>query len=250
LFEIFFLIPLIAWVLLGADSTVDQVANMLLNIPDFLLQRINVNQLFQIYNSYYGLGTHWSAAVIYSLLFIGLSKHLHDKLDVKNSLNISLTTGFVGLSIASFEFYWQFSYAYFQNQWWVLHLQFPQARILMQNMLLAFAGILVLAGLNWKEYTLNIDKVTILAFLGTLGLCLLWWYYPFPTTPLTVYIQGFGNWTSSTHFPQTMYTIQPSMTDAFGNMYHVNDLGVHLVNNLAKIMMTLSFYSLFKLKHK
>ncbi len=182
LFEIFFIIPLVCWVLLGSDSTVDQIEYAILNIPNFLLGKLDSNGLLQIYNSYYGLGTHWSAPVIYSLLFIGVSKHLHDKLDTKNSLNLSLTAGVVALTIAAFEFYWQFSYAVFQNQWWVLSLQPPELTIIMRNVLFAVAGFVVLFGLNWKEYKLNIDKITILSFLSTIGLVLLWWFYPFPTT--------------------------------------------------------------------
>jgi hypothetical protein len=37
---------------------------------------------------------------------------------------------------------------------------------------------------------------------------------------------------------------------AYGIMYHVEDAGVHLTNNLAKIFMTLVFYSLFKIKKR
>jgi len=250
LFNIFFLIPLIAWLLLGADSTADQVANMMVNIPNFLTQKITLNELLKIYNSYYGLGTHWSASVIYSLLFIGISKHLSDKLDIRNSLNLSLTTGFVGITIATFEFYWQFSYYYFQNQAWILTFKFPQARILTQNIMFMAVGMIVLLGLNYKVVKLNINRLTVAFFLITIGLCLLWWYYPFQTQKLTVHIEGYGAWTSSQRFPQTMYTIQPNVNVAYGKMYHIEDPGVHLLNNLLKIVMTLSFYSLFKIKKK
>jgi len=245
LFQIFFLIPLIAWVLLGSDSTADQVANLLLNIPSFVLGKINLTQLLQIYNSFYGLGMHWSASVIYSLFFIGISKYLNEKLNVKNSLNLSLTTGFTGLTIACFEFYWQFSYAYFQNQPWIIRFVFPQARILLQNILFATVGVIVLVGLNWREYKLNIDKLTVLSFLATIGLMFFWWYYPFPVQHLTV-----GNWISSQRFPQTMYTISPYGSAGYGLMYHVEDAGVHLTNTLCKIAMSLFFYSLFKIKYR
>lgn len=249
LFEAFFLVPLTLWVLLGSDSTADQVAYLFLNVPNFLLQKINLAELLQIYNSYYGLGTHWSAAVIYSLLFIGISKHLRNKLEVKNSLNIALTSGFVGLTIASFEFFWMGSFFIFQNQPWILRLQFPQARIIMQNVMFALMGIVVLLGFNWKDYKLNIDKRTVLFFLATLGLILLWWHYPFPTETLTVQTD-YGVWVSSQNFPQTMYTIAPNKQVAYGIMYHIEDAGVHLVNNLCKIAMTLTFYSLFKIQKR
>ena len=245
LFDIFFLIPLILWVLLGADSTADQLVNFLLNIPNFLLGNITFNGLTKIYDSYYGLGTHWSAAVIYSLLFIGISKHLRDELEAKNSENLALTTGFVAFTIGTFEYFWQVSYFIFQNQPWILRFQFPQARIILQNTLFLLTGAIVLLGFNWKEYKLNIDKRTITFFLATVSLILLWWMCPFETTPLTV-----GSWTSSSHFPQTMYTVAPSSQVAYGIMYHVENPGVHLVNNLTKIFMTFAFYSLFRIRRR
>jgi hypothetical protein len=245
LFQIFFLIPMLCWLLLGADSTADQVMNLLLNIPNWLLGHITLNQLIAIYNSWYGLGTHWSASVIYTLLFIGISKHLRDKLEVENSLNLAITTGFVGLTIAAFEFTWMASYYVFQGQHWIFSLQFPQLRIILQDMLFAFTGLLVLAGFNWKRYKLNVDKLTALAFTATIGLLLLWWFYPFPTQQITV-----GAWTSRPMFPQTMWTIQPNPNVAYGELYYTANEGVHLVNNLAKIAMTLAFYSLFKIKER
>lgn len=244
-FQIFFLTPLLLWLLLGADSTADQLAYFLWNIPSFLLQKITFNQLLEIYNSWYGLGTHWSAPVIYSLLLIGISKHLREKLDVRNSLNLSLTTGFVGLTIASFEFFWLGSYYFWQNQHWILTLQFPQGQIIIRNMLFALVGMIVLLGLNWKEYKFNIDKITILSFLATIGLVWWWWFYPFSTEQLVV-----GNWVSSIHFPQNMYIVNVDSTVAYGIAYHIENAGVHLVNNLTKIAMTLTFYSLFRIKHR
>lgn len=238
------------WVLLGADSTADQLAYFVLNAPSFLLQKISLSEWIGIYNRYYGLGTHWSAAVIYSLLLIGISKHLRDNLDIKNSLNLALTTGFVGLTIACFEFFWMGSYYIFQGQHWILSLQLPQLRIIIQNILFLLPGVLVLLGLNWKEYKLNIDKYTMLSFFAMFMLIFFWWFYPFPTPKLTVPIEGHGLWESSTHFPQTMYTIQPSTKDAYGIMHHVEDAGVHLTNNLTKIFMTLGFYSLFKIQKR
>jgi len=250
IFEIFFVIPLILWVLLGADSTVEQLTYFIFNFPNVVLQKITVAEWFQIYNSYYGLGTHWSASVIYSLLLIGISKHLREKLDVKNSANLALTTGFVGITIACFEFFWMSSYYLFQNQPWILSLQFPQFRIILQNVMFLAPGIIILLGFNWKEYKLNFNKITVITFLGTIALILFWWFYPFSTPQLTVPIEGYGLWRSSPNFPQTMYTVQPSIKDASGIMYHIDDAGVHLLNNLTKIFMTLTFYNLFKIKSR
>lgn len=241
----FFLMPLLAWLLLGADSTIDQVMWMLMDIPS-----MNFNHMIQIYNQYYGLGTHWSASVIYAALFIGISKHLSDKLAVRNSLNLCLTTGFVGLSIATFEFTWMINYAYWQHQPWVVTAQWPQLRIILQDILFAMPGIITLSALNWKEYRLNINRKTELLLLSTEFLFLLWWFYPFPVHQLTIALQDGSIWRSTQNFPQTMYTIDMNPTDALavGEMFHADDPAVHLVNNLAKISMTTFFYSIFKIQ--
>jgi hypothetical protein len=243
--EIFVLIPLIAWILLGADSTIDQLTNLVLNTPRFLLQQINLQQLLAIYNSYYGLGTHWSASVIYGLMLIGISKHLHEKLAIKNSLNLALTAGFVGIAIGCFEFTWQISYAVLQNQWWVIQFQFPQARILLQNFEFLLIGTLALLVLKNRGLHLNWSLRTYGYAAATMGLFLLWWNYGlfFPVQQLTV-----GAWTSTIYFPQTMYTVQMNPMVAVGEMFYVANEGVHLLNNVAKIMMTLMFYSLFQVK--
>jgi len=247
--EIFVIPPLLFWALLGSDSTADQLACFIFNIPNCLLGKISLDELFQIYQSWYGLGTHWSAAVIYGLLLVGISKHLHENLGIRNSENLCMTCGYVGFSISVFEFFWQFSYAYFQNQWWVVAFQFPQARILIQNLLFASVGIIVLLHYWALNFKLNISKKTIITFLLTIGLILMWWYYPFQTTQLTVETHH-KIWISSPQFPQTMYTIEMRQGDSFGELFYVADEGVHLLNNLAKIFMTLFFYNLFKVKRR
>lgn len=247
--EIFVFPALIAWALFGSDSTADQVAWTIFNIPNFLLGKTTHTQLFQIYNGYYGLGTHWSAVVIYGLMLVGTSYYLNKNLDIHNSLNISLTTGFVCLAIATFEFYWQISYAIFQNQWWVLKFQYPQARILIQNFMFLTTGLIVLFGINWKNYKLNIDKITVISFFATIMLIFFWWFYPFEITQLTVQTNQ-GIWVSNNFFPQTMYTIALNKNVAMGTMFYVANEGVHLINSLTKIMMTITFYSLFKIKYR
>lgn len=250
LLELVVIIPLIFWVLLGPDSTAEQLAYLIFNFPAFLTGSITFHQLIDIYNSYYGLGTHWSAAVIYGLLFIGLSKYFRDKLEIKNSENLSLTTGFVGLAIGSFEFFWMSSYYFFQGQTWILTLQWPQLRIILQNILFLLPGLIIIFGMNHKEYKLNFNKKTLLYLLITISLVFLWWHYPFPVQQLTIEIEGYGTWTSSTNFCQTMYTIDLNVLDnvAVGEMFHVEDSAVHLLNNVCKIFWTLTFYKLSKIK--
>jgi len=252
LLEIFVLIPLICWVLLGSDSTIDQVAWLLFNIPNLLMGSINFSQWISIYGNYYGLGTHWSASVIYGLLFVGVSRYLRQKMKTYNSENLALTTGFVGLAIGTFEFFWMGSYYFFQKQHWILSLNFPQFRIIFQNLLFLAPGIIILLGMNWKKYKLNLNRITILYFFTTLFFVLLWYNYPFPTKQLTVYVEGYGTWISSPNFPQTMFTIDMNLMDglAVGKMFFIDNPGVHFVNNICKIFWTLTFYNLAKIKKK
>jgi len=252
LLEIFVLVPLLCWVLLGADSTIDQVAWLLYHLPSVITGSITVHQWLNIYGSYYGLGTHWSASVIYGLLLIGVSRYLWKHHNVVNSFNLAITTGFVGLAISSFEFFWMISYYVFQNQPWILSFQPPQFRIIRQGFIFLLPALVVLFGLNWKDYTLNFNKRTLFLFLSTIFFVILWINYPFPVEPLSVEIVGYGTWTSSPQFPQTMYTIDMDVTDsmAVGEMFHIDNPAVHFVNNMCKIFWTLTIYNLAKIKKR
>lgn len=243
------LLPLILWVFLGSDSTAEQVAFFLWNLPKFVLGKITFPEWIAYYSNYYGLGTHWSASVIYGLLFVGVSKYLREKTNTVNSENLAVTIGFVGLAIATFEFFWMGSYYIFQNQHWILSLRYPQLRIIMQNVLFASPGIIAIPGM-WKKYKLNLEWKTWICLFITVGLVLLWWYYPFPTQQLSVPVIGYGTWVSSSNFPQTMYTIDMDISDkiAVGDMFHIEAPDVHLLNNLTKVFWTLTFYSLSKIK--
>jgi len=63
-------------------------------------------------------------------------------------------------------------------------------------------------------------------------------------------VEGYGLWTSSKFFPQTMYTIASKTWLGYGELYYVANDSIHLVNNLTKIFWTLTLYSIFKLKKK
>ena len=244
-------ICLLAHFLLGSDSTIEQLAFFIWNIPSFLVRTITFNQLTHTFSDYYGLGTHWSAGVIYGLMFLGLSKYLRDKHDVVNSENLCMTTGFVGITIASFEFFWMTSYYFFQNQTWILSSTFPQLRIILQNLLFIIPALIIILGITLeKEYAFNIGNKMLIYASATILCVLLWWYYPFPVDQLSVYIEGFGTWTSSIYFPQTMYTVDMNLTDslAVGEMYYVPNSAIHFVNNITKIFWTLTFYEVFKIR--
>jgi len=253
LFQIFFIIPLACWLLLGSDSTIDQAAYLIfVGIPNFLLGHYSFNQLLATYSNHYGLGTHWSASVIYTLLFIGISKHLREELDLKNSENLAFTTCFVGLTIATFEFFWMISYYHFQNQTWILSLRFPQLRIILQNVMFSLPAIIIFPFWKWKTHHFNINTKTLFYVSTTIILILIWFNYGliFPVEQLKVDVEGFGTWISSKRFPQTMYTIDMNVSDniAVGEMFYVQNNAIHFVNNTAKIMLSLAFYNLFKIR--
>jgi len=244
-------ICLTAHFLLGSDSTMEQVAFFIWNIPGFLIGKISFDQLTHTFSDYYGLGTHWSAGVIYGLMFIGLSKYLRENLECINSENLCLTTGFVGLAIATFEFFWMGSYYLFQNQKWILSLAFPQFRIILQNILFTIPATIIISGiLIEKQYKFNLSRRTKMFFIITILCVLTWWFYPFNVEQLVIYIQGYGLWISSKLFPQTMYTIDLNLLDniAVGEMFYVGNSAVHFTNNITKIFWTLTFYELFKIR--
>jgi hypothetical protein len=265
LFDTFFMLPLVAWVLLGSDSTIDQVAWLLYSFPSLVLGKITFSEWVSVFWKYYGLGTHWSASVIYSALFIGLSKHLRERLWIINSENLCITCGFVGLTISAFEFFWMGSYYIFQDQHWILSFYMPQFNLILQKVLFSLPAFVVAIGLYLgydeqtkktflrNDYSFNFDKYTVLFGFSALALILLWWNYGlfFPVQQLSVETSG-GLWTSSPHFTQTMYTIDMNPLDkiSVGEIFYVQNDAVHLLNNLTKISMTLFFYSLFKIRKR
>jgi hypothetical protein len=252
LFIFFFLVPLGCWLMLGTDSTVDQLAQLIIHTPEFLLQKISFDRWTHYYSDYYGLGTHWSASVIYTLLFVGISKQLSDKLEVSGSQNIALTAGFVGLSITTFEMLWMGSYYLFQKQTWILSLNVPQFNIIWQKLLFATPALIVFIGLDRKRFRFNTNWVTFLLLCASIILWGLWINYGniFPTQQISVQVEGMGTWTSSPLFPQTMYTVDMNVLDrvAIGEMFYVQNDSLHFLNNICKISMSLFFYNLAKIK--
>lgn len=255
IFQVIFLPSIIFWVLGGSDSTMNQIASLTIHFPNLLLGKINFNEFVSHYWNNYGLGVHWSAPVIYSLLFIGISKRLSDiDIGVIKSENVAVTTGFVGMSIAVFEFFWLGSYYFFQDQHWVLSLGLYQGRILFQNMVFLIPALVIIIGLNREEYKFNLELKTWMYLGITLSLVFVWINYGlyFPINQLSVPVNGYkdGVWVSSLRFPQTLYTVDINLMDnvSVGEMFFVPNDAIHLLNNLSKIFMSLFFYSLFKLK--
>jgi len=245
------------WFILGFDSTVEQIIPMSLQksapclafaLPNFLFGKISLPQLIEQTYINYGLGTHWSAVIIYGLFFIGISKHL-ELHRVKKSLNFTLTSSFTLLTISVFELGWMYSYAVFQNQPWVFNIRHSP---FLMNIIFLFFGVWGVLYTYLARYVkdaqlhdlrFNLTKLTILLFILSTLWWLLWIYYPFSVNHITV-----GSWTNSNFFPQTQYTINSNPNLYAGYPYHVEDNSVHFFNIGVKILLTCSMYRICKFR--
>lgn len=265
------------WIVIGFDSSAVQLDMFFLNLPKFLFKEITWNQLKTLFWSNYGKGVHWSAFVIYGLMFVGLSKYYNKKLNVFKSRNIVLSLGFTFLSIGLFEHFWHVSYYVFQEQHWILSWLWPQFRVLFQTLGLSLLGVFViilvslkhknlyhLFNFRNKEYywqpetnmpylKLNFDGLSFIFLLITFFSICLWWFYPFPTQQISVpveTVEGVVLWTSSKFFPQTVYTVETNLLDNInaGNQFWIRNDLLHLVNTVCKVFYTLTIYNVAKLK--
>lgn len=262
------------WMVLGWDSCASQLELFVKNLPDYFSGNISWGDLVAIYHGEYGKGMHWSAFPIYGLCFWGLSRYYSDRLRLRGSRNICLSFGFTFLSIGLFEHFWHWSYYYFQNQPWILQWLWPQARILIQTLSFTFLGlfIVVLISLghnklyhlfdwkgtpyywqpetHFKRYHLNMNKTTFILATLTFLSVFLWWFYPFPTEQLTVNVIGGSLWTSSKHFPQTVYTVETNLLDniSAGEQFYLRNDLLHGVNTVCKVLFTLTIYNIGKVK--
>jgi len=230
----------------GFDASLSQLSYPL---TELIMGRGLDQAIFDFFDQY-GKGCHWSAAIIYYLFFVALSKHFR-KLGIVNSLNVGFTTCFTALTIAAFEYFWNFSFYIFQNQPWILSFTPPQTLISLQNLVFASLGLLRIGNINWKIVKPNLNKWTLIFLFATAFLIVFWWIYGLilPVQQISVEIQT-GTWTSSKYFPQTVYTINRTPLDAIydSQQYWVPNDFLHLVNTLTKIFLTLTFLNIFKLK--
>jgi hypothetical protein len=209
----------------------------------------------------YGKNTHWSAFVFYGFMYYFLSLY-YSRHGIVKSRNFVLSFGFTFLSIGVFEFIWQYLYAYGQQQFWVITWEMPQLRILIQCAIFTILGVFVLVMLglehlkSWHNasphyfdiYNLNLNWQTMLLGLATAVCFYYWYYYPLPLTYISVSRDFAANWVNTNHFPQTLYTIQQSLSLNAGTQFYVPDNFLHLVNNIAKLLLTAFFYSLARLR--
>jgi len=244
----------ILWLFQGFDSSVEQIEYFILNVPSYILGKITWSQLVFYYTDPYGKYVHYSAFVIYMLFFVGISKYLREKLDVVNSQNITASICFVAFSVGVFEYFWNISYYFLQNQTWVLTFEMPQFRILLQNIFMITVGLMFILGIDWKKYKPNLDKWTSIFLTYTILLIIVWCLYGliFPVQTISVQVSGYGTWHSTLYFPQTVYTVDTNILDhvAAGEQFWIQNDLLHLVNTSCKIFLTLTIFNILKIKRR
>ena len=135
----FALVCLALWVIMGFDSSPLQFVEVLYNLPSVLLGHRTLSSLTSLYNSFYGKEMHYSAFVIYVLLYWGLSRNWA-RVGVAKTKNVIYSFGAMFLAIGLFEWYWIGCFGVFQHQPWVYTWKMPQLRILFQNLSFTVAG--------------------------------------------------------------------------------------------------------------
>lgn len=258
----FAIVFLAAWIVFGFDSTPLQFIHVLYDgLPGLIVGQKGWADLVQIYNLYYGKEMHYSAFVIYFLLYWVLSRNWR-RVGVIGFKNVAYSFIVMFLAIACFEWFWILSYAIIQNQPWVATWQWPQLKILLQNLFFTVTGALgalyiwvdsyilkdkEIIGRNW--HFIRSWKLWILVALSVAA-ALLWIFYPWPVHQISVQLANGQVWQSSRLFPQTLYTVDLNPADAVnaGDWFYVQNDLVHAVNTAVKVLWAASAYMLFKVK--
>ena len=246
---ILFAISLAAWAFFGWDSTwnmIQPIEQMLYHDPENLLQSLlDPNSALRAeMQSYYGVGDHWSALVIYGLAYYYLSKHLQS-VGVVKSLNFFATTCLSLMNVGLFEIAWNNLYGRLHGQMWVCTIMWGTKQFSNLAMFYTFitVGILMLVMLWQRGYRVTFPKWKQALVVGAFALWLFWIFYPLPFTQITV-----EWWTSGKLFPQTFYAVNTGTMDNQILTPHwvQNDL-LHGVNTLVKVVTTAAYASLFML---
>lgn len=251
-----------AWIVLGFDSTIGQLIHFLYAMPSFLAGQLTVNQWTTIFFDQYGKEMHWSAFVFYGLCFYFLSRHF-EGMGITKSKNVSYSLALTLFSVGVFEFYWMASFAYFQNQPWVISPRWPQLRIILQNVAFVAVGVLGALYMWCDSYIFKDGKATEqrrwrfnwnwkagLLLSACVVTAVLWWYYPLPVEKFSVELETGVVWTNTNRFPQTLYTIDLDPTDNVnaGVWYWIENNYIHAINTLVKVLWTFTFFYVGKLK--
>jgi len=266
------LIGLTCWLLFGFDSNLGQPLQVIIKLPEYFSGELQLADLVAVWENYYGKEFHYSAVVIYGLCFYYLSKHF-EKLGTRGSRNVAYTSCLTWLSIGVFELYWMGSFSFFQGQTWVLKLEMPQLRIILQNIIgmLSAGGlgvfymyvesyqynpmhVLFLKPRQWvstgRKWRFNWNWLTYLLIAASVATAVLWWFYPGPVELLTVEYETGQVWTNSHRFPQTLYTIDVNPNDGInaGIWHYIENDFIHGLNTLVKIFFTLAIFNIGRIK--
>lgn len=260
------------WIVFGFDSNPTQFIHVLYDdiLPGLLHRSFpSMAKMISTYNYYYGKEMHYSAFVIYVLMFYGLSKHFQ-KIGIVKTKNLCYSFGVMFLAIAIFEFFWMGSFAYFQNQYWTITLAMPQLRIILQDLGFLLLGIPVVlyiyadsfnlkqvwnkGKIDWeitgRKYKLNVGWTSLALIALSIASIYFWIHYPFYVQTFSVTLKNGQIWQSSRLFPQTLYTIKldPNGSLNAGEWFWIQNDAIHATNTIVKAIMALTVYSFFKVR--
>jgi len=236
----------VCWVGLGFDSTWSMALPFVENLSGLLDGSVSFAAVWAEAQLYYGVGNHFSAPVIYGILWI-LSSLYYERIGITKSFNFCITTALGLMNIGVFEYAWNTCYAVFQNQMWTITFQWKQIGNLMMFGLFVFLGLLVVLYMVTGGYRLRFDRT----FLGLLFLSLmcwgLWIDYPGQVGNIDVTLVDGSVWSNTDRFPQTYYAVDVDPWDnvAIGEPNYVENDMIHLLNTFTKVVVTAMFGYLF-----
>ena len=240
----------VGWAALGWESTWNQVSEFFQYLPAFLSRQISLGAFDVKVAQYYGVGQHLSTAVIYGVCFLVLSIYL-EKINIVKSMNFFVAASLSFMSIGIYEIVYNILYSSFQGQSWAFTLGGHQMFNLVVFYVFILVGVLTLFYLYTLHYRPRVGKLTLFFVGGSVLTYVLWVFYPFATTVLTVQT-SVGFWTSSHLFPQTMYAININPLGHGGNgvPYSVPNFFLHFVNIVNKALVSLSVLSFTLIRKK
>jgi hypothetical protein len=253
---------LVMWIIAGFDSNPLQIWEALYQGLPVYIRTGSTATMVSVYQYFYGKEMHYSAFVIYFLLYWAGSRSW-EKAGILKSKNMVFSFAGMFLAIGIFEWFWMASFAVFQHQPWVITWRMPQLKIILQNTGFIFVGgmaTIFMLTERWywsgriqgpRAYYFDAKNWKLWLFVGlSMATALFWIYYPFYVHQFSVQLKDGTIWQSSRLFPQTLYTIK---TDPAGSVnagawfWFPND-AVHAVNTIVKAIWAATVYFVFRVK--
>lgn len=231
------------WVVFGWESTWSMLYFYLKSVPALVFGQTTVALVQSGAVQDYGIGQHFSTAVIYGVSFLLLSWHL-EKEGIRYSMNFALTAAFSFMSVGVYEVVYNFLYATFQNQAWTFEFVWKQGLNLTVFIFFIVVGVTSLVYVYSCGFRPHVGKWTLVFLAASVLTYCLWIFYPFPVSGLTVQTTA-GVWSNTHLFPQTMYAVDlnPVSGVAIGFPYFVGNWFLHFVNVLNKALVSLTVLS-------